>query len=242
MQVTDLWVLWWFWGRRCRGFALWFARLGLPFGWKGFFAARVAEASGVYRPGHRAGNVLLSGMVRVIFGDQVRDLLSGYRVLSRRFVKSFPALSAGFEIETELTVHALELRMPIAEVSTPYKERPQGSSSKLRTRRDGLRILTTILLLVKEERPMFFFSAAFALLALTSLGLALPIIIEFLETGLVPRFPTAILATGTMLLAFLSLVCGLILDTVTRGRRELKRLHYLSIPAVRPRVGGPGQR
>ncbi len=201
-------------------------------------AARVAEASGVYRPGHHAGNVLLSGMVRVIFGDQVRDLLSGYRILSRRFVKSFPALSTGFEIETELTVHALELRMPIAEVSTPYKERPEGSSSKLRTLRDGLRILTTILLLVKEERPMPFFSAAFALLALTSLGLALPIFIEFLESGLVPRFPTAILATGTMLLAFLSLVCGLILDTVTRGRRELKRLHYLSIPAVRQRDVG----
>jgi glycosyltransferase involved in cell wall biosynthesis len=200
-------------------------------------AARVTEAKGAYRSGHRLGNVLLSGIVHMIFGDRIRDVLSGYRAFSRRFVKSFPALSTGFEIETELTIHALELGMPTAEIDTPYRERPKGSTSKLRTFRDGLRILTTIAVLVKEERPLPFFSAVFGLLALTSLGLALPIFVEFLETGLVPRFPTAILATGLMLLGFLSFACGLILDTVTHGRRELKRLHYLSIPALAQTTG-----
>jgi hypothetical protein len=182
-----------------------------------------------YRPGHREGNALFAGVVRLVFGDRIRDLLSGYRVLSRRFVKSFPALSTGFEIETELTVHALELRMPVMEMETAYKDRPAGSLSKLRTIRDGFRILKMIALLVKEERPMPFFSLVFAALALLSLVLAYPIFVEFLETGLVPRFPTAILSTGLMMLAFLSLACGLILDTVTLARRELKRLHYLAI-------------
>ncbi len=195
-------------------------------------AARVPVADEAYRPGHRQGNLLLATMVRKIFGDRIRDLLSGYRVFSRRFVKSFPALSIGFEIETELTIHALELRMPLMEIDTAYKERPVGSLSKLRTFHDGLRILKTIAILTKEERPLPFFSLVFGVLALASLALAYPIFIEFLATGLVPRFPTAILSTGIMILAFFSLACGLILDTVTHGRRELKRLHYLSVPPL----------
>lgn len=196
--------------------------------------ARVATSGAAYRPGHRLGNYVLTKLVRVVFGDRISDMLSGYRVLSRRFVKSFPVLTEGFEIETELTVHALELRMPILEVPTPYRERPPSSPSKLNTVRDGWRILKTIFTLVKEERPVPFFSAIFAVLAATSLILAWPIFVTYLETGLVPRFPTAILSTGLMLLAFLSLACGIILDTVTRGRREMKRLHYLGIPAPGP--------
>src|SRR5690606_30218005 len=152
------------------------------------------------------------------------DMLSGFRVFSRRFVKTFPALSRGFEIETELTVHALELRMPIAEVPTPYKERPPGSASKLSTFKDGFRILWMISKLVREERPMEFFGVAAALLAAVSLLLAWPVFATYMETGLVPRLPTAVLSTGLMLLAFLALACGLILDTVTRGRREAKRM------------------
>ncbi len=196
-------------------------------------AARETSVSAAYRPGHRFGNALLTGIVAAIFGSPVRDMLSGYRVLSRRFVKSFPAFAHGFEIETEMTVHALELRMPIAEVKTPYKERPEGSNSKLRTFRDGFRILNTILSLIKEERPVVFFATVFAVLAATAIVLAVPIVVTFVQTGLVPRLPTAILATGMMLLAFLSLACGLILDTVTRGRQEMKRLHYLGIPRTR---------
>lgn len=195
-------------------------------------AARVTRIKQAYRPGHRFGNILLSTMVAAIFGRQVSDMLSGFRVFSRRFVKSFPALSSGFEIETELTVHALELRMPITEIDTPYKDRPHGSVSKLRTFSDGLRIFRTITSLIKEERPLAFFSLAFALLAVSSTLLAWPIFLEYTRTGLVPRFPTAILSTGLMLLAFLSLAAGLILDTVTRGRRELKRMWYLSIPPI----------
>jgi glycosyltransferase involved in cell wall biosynthesis len=192
-------------------------------------AVRVASADAAYRSGHRFGNFLLTKIVALIFGSRFSDLLSGYRVFSRRFVKSFPALTSGFEIETELTVHALELRMPIAEMETPYRERPSGSESKLRTLRDGWRILRTILLLAKEERPLHFFGLFFALLAATAVILSWPVLITFLETGLVPRFPTAILSTGLMLLAFLSLACGVILDTVTHGRQEMKRMHYLSI-------------
>lgn len=195
--------------------------------------ARVERSDAAYRPGHRLGNRLLTGLVARIFGRQFTDMLSGYRAMSRRFVKSFPALSAGFEIETELTVHALELRMPIAEVPTPYNERPAGSQSKLRTYRDGLKILRTIATLVKEERPLGFFSVAFAVLFTASLAFGWPVVTTYVQTGLVPRLPTAVLATGLMLLAFLGLACGLILDTVTRGRRELRRLHYLHIP---PRV------
>ena len=193
-------------------------------------AKRVAVSDEAYRFGHVFGNRLLTGLVAHSFGRRVSDLLSGYRVLSRRFVKSFPVLASGFEIETELTVHALELGMPQDEIETKYRERPEGSESKLNTYRDGARILRLIVVLLKEERPLAFFSAVFALLAITSVVLAWPIFIAFFETGLVLRIPTAILSTGIMLLAFLSLTCGFILDTVTRGRRELKRLSYLQIP------------
>lgn len=193
-------------------------------------AARADTSAAAYRPGHRLGNQILSGLVTLIFGRHITDVLSGYRAFSRRFVKSFPALSTGFEIETELTVHALELRMPIAEVRTPYRERPTGSTSKLRTVRDGIRILTTIMALVRDERPLRFFGSVGLAMFGMSLVFGWPVISTYLETGLVPRFPTALLATGLMLLAFLSVASGLILDTVTRGRRELKRLHYLQIP------------
>jgi len=193
--------------------------------------ARRTEIQAAYRPGHRFGNKLLTWLVTAVFGHRTEDMLSGYRVFSRRFVKSFPALSAGFEIETELTVHALELRMPLAEVVTPYKDRPEGSVSKLSTYRDGFRILTMIGKLVKEERPLQFFSIGALILALVSIVIAWPVFVTYMETGLVPRLPTAVLATGLMLLAFLSLVCGLILDTVTRARREIKRLAYLAHPA-----------
>src|SRR6202034_1132451 len=169
--------------------------------------ARVTTIAKAYRPGHRFGNWLLTSMVAWIFGNRFHDMLSGYRVMSRRYVKSFPALAAGFETETELTVHALELRMPIAEMLTVYKDRPEGSVSKLSTFRDGFRILWTIVVLVKEERPMQFFSLAAVALAVVSVVLAVPIFIEYAKTGLVPRFPTAILAMGLMILGFLSLSC-----------------------------------
>jgi glycosyltransferase involved in cell wall biosynthesis len=193
-------------------------------------ARRIATSEEAYRFGHVFGNRLLTSLVARSFGRRVSDLLSGYRVLSRRFVKSFPILTGGFEIETELTIHALELGMPQDEIDTAYKERPEGTESKLNTYRDGARILKTILVLLKEERPLVFFSIWFAVLAVASILFAWPIFVEFIDTGLVPRLPTAVLSTGLMLLAFLSLACGLILDTVTRGRRELKRLSYLQIP------------
>jgi glycosyltransferase involved in cell wall biosynthesis len=189
--------------------------------------ARLPVAQAAFRPGHALGNSVLSGIITFVFGDRIRDVLSGYRVMSRRFVKSFPALSAGFEIETELTVHALELRVPIAELAAPYKERPEGSTSKLNTVGDGVRILRLTFHLMKEERPLQFFGCIFLLLAMVSLGLGIPVVDTFLKTGLVPRLPTATLATGLMILAFLALVAGLVLDTVTRGRREFKRLYYL---------------
>lgn len=193
-------------------------------------AARVAEARAAYRLGHRLGNRLFTNIVRSAFGRGFSDILSGYRVLSRRFVKSFPGLSNGFEIETELTVHALELHLPAAEVATRYGERPDGSISKLRTLPDGLRVLWTIAALLKEERPFQFFTVISLAFAALSVGLAWPVLVTYWDTGLVPRFPTAILSTGVMLLAFLAATCGLILETVTRGRRELKRLHYLATP------------
>ena len=185
-----------------------------------------------FRPGHRFGNDLLTGCLALFFGRTFTDILSGYRVFSRRFVKSFPALSAGFETEIELSVHALELRMPIAEMHTPYKARPVGSASKLRTYRDGFRILMMIFNLFKEERPLAFFSIIAGALALIGIVLAYPVFMTYIETGLVPRFPTAILSTGLMILASLSLTCGFVLDTVTHGRREMKRLAYLSIPPL----------
>jgi glycosyltransferase involved in cell wall biosynthesis len=190
--------------------------------------ARLPSAEGAYRPAHQFGNKALSGLVARVFGRRLRDMLSGYRVMSRRFVKSFPALSTGFEIETEITVHALELRVPIAEITAPYIERPSGSASKLRTIGDGIRILKLIVHLVKEERPLQLFSAIFLALMTTSLALGVPVVMQFLSSGLVYRLPTALLATGLMILAFLNLFCGFVLDTVTRGRRELKRLIYLA--------------
>jgi hypothetical protein len=182
-----------------------------------------------YRRGHAVGNVALTRTVAWLFGEGLRDMLTGYRVFSRRFVKSFPSLTRQFEIETELTVHALALRMPVAELDTPYRARVPGSASKLHTFRDGSRIVLKIIQLLKDERPLPFFSALALLLAVTAIGLAWPVVGTFLETGLVPRFPTAMLATGIMLLAFLCLTCGLILDTVTRGRKEARRLAYLAL-------------
>lgn len=193
--------------------------------------ARVAEGTGAYRTGHRFGNRLLTGTVRRLFGGAFEDMLSGLRVFSRRYVKSFPARSRGFETETELTVHALELRMRCAEVPIHYRARPEGSHSKLSTWRDGVRILLTIAKLVINERPLAFFTTLAAALALLSVGLAAPIVVEFLHTGLVPRLPTAVLATGVMLTGLLSLVCGAVLHVVTLGRQEAKQLAYLAIPA-----------
>jgi glycosyltransferase involved in cell wall biosynthesis len=195
--------------------------------------ARKDTATEAYRPGHRFGNRILTEFVARIFGRAFNDILSGYRVFSRRFVKSFPALSIGFEIETELTIHALELRMPIAEIETPYYARPAGSTSKLNTWRDGARILRMILRLYQLQRPLAFFSWIAGVLAAVAIILAIPVLITFIETGLVPRLPTAVLSTGLMLLASLSLTCGLILDNVTRGRQEMKRLFYLGIEGIR---------
>ncbi|GAC1355718.1 MAG: glycosyltransferase family 2 protein [Acidobacteriaceae bacterium] len=192
---------------------------------------RITQIQAAYRPGHRFGNVMLTGIVAAIFGNRITDMLSGYRVFSRRFVKSFPALSSGFETETELTIHALELKMPLGEIDTPYKDRMEGSASKLNTYKDGARILATIVQLVKEEKPLQFFTVAAAILFVTGVGISIPIFLEFHRTHLVPRFPTAILATGIVLMSFLSLVCGLILDSVARGRKEAKRMIYLAIPA-----------
>jgi glycosyltransferase involved in cell wall biosynthesis len=192
---------------------------------------RISDAAAAYRPGHRAGNSLLTGLVGYLFGAHVTDMLSGYRVFSRRFVKSFPALSAGFETETELTVHALQLALPVGEISAAYRERPVGSASKLRTVSDGLRILRLILMLVKDERPLPFFSLCGVALFMTGLGLGSSVVLEFLRSGLVPRLPTAIVAAALVALSFLSFACGLILDSVGRGRREMKRLAYLGIPA-----------
>lgn len=193
--------------------------------------ARKSEVEAAYRPGHRLGNKLLTGMLAWLFGRTFTDILSGYRVFSRRFVKSFPVLSEGFEIETEISVHALELRMPVAERITAYAARPEGSESKLNTYRDGWRILMMILTLFRVEKPLAFFGLIGGALGGLSIGLSIPLFLTYFETGLVPRFPTAILATGIMLLAFLNGFCGLILDTVVRGRREMRRLAYLAVKA-----------
>jgi glycosyltransferase involved in cell wall biosynthesis len=191
-------------------------------------AARVNQEDAAYRRGHRTGNRLLTSFVTLVFGRAFSDILSGYRVFSRRFVKSFPVLSRGFEIETELTVHALELELPVAELETPYYSRMAGSASKLNTWRDGFRILWVIMRLYRSERPFQFFSAIAAVLAAVAIILAIPLVETFIREGLVPRLPTAVLATGLMLAAALAFMSGLILDTVTRGRRELKLLAYLS--------------
>jgi glycosyltransferase involved in cell wall biosynthesis len=194
-------------------------------------ATRVDREAAAYRPGHRAGNWLLTGFVAHMFGRAFTDILSGYRVFSRRFVKSFPILSGGFEIETELTVHALELELPVGELATPYYSRPSGSASKLSTWHDGFRILWTVLKLYRAERPLSLFGAFGLALGIMSIGLAIPIFITYVQEGLVPRLPTAVLSTGLMVLAFLSIACGLILDTVTRGRREFKLIAYLALRA-----------
>jgi glycosyltransferase involved in cell wall biosynthesis len=194
---------------------------------------RVDQAEAAYRRGHRTGNWMLTHFLSSVFGQAFKDILSGYRVFSRRFVKSFPVLSDGFEIETEFTVHALELALPVAELETPYYARPEGSFSKLNTWRDGFRILGTILKLYRSEKPLRFFTAIGAFLALIAIGLAIPIIITYLEQGIVPRLPTAVLSTGLMIVAMLSVSSGLVLDTVTRGRREMKLLAYLSQPPVK---------
>jgi len=194
--------------------------------------ARSSGAETTHRRGHRLGNAMLTGIVARLFGAHLNDMLSGYRVFSRRFVKSFPALATGFETETEYTVHALELRMPMAEVRTAYRDRPAGSMSKLRTYSDGLRILRTIVMLVKEERPLRFFGLSAVVFLVAGLALGVPVVVEFAETHLVPRLPTAILALGFTLLATMALMCGLILDSVTRGRREMKHLAYLAIPPL----------
>ena len=189
---------------------------------------REATRTAAYRSGHVLGNRLLTGLTSLMFGIKLHDMLTGYRIMSRRFVKSFPSAAAGFGIETEISVHAVRMKVPMAEVGTHYRERPAGSTSKLNTYRDGIRILFTIVGLMRRERPLVFFGAIFAFFALLSLAFGVPVVIEYFQTGLVPRLPTAVLVTGMMMLAFLSLFTGLILDTVTRGRWEIKRLRYLA--------------
>jgi len=193
-----------------------------------------AAAGDAYRRGHQMGNRMLTQSVARIFGGGCTDILSGYRAFSRRYAKSFPALSRGFEIETELTVHALELRMPCGEIMTRYGGRPEGSESKLSTYRDGWRILKTIGRLYVLERPLAFYGFSAALIALVSVLISIPLIVEYLKVGLVPRFPTAILSASMMICALLSLSCGLILDNVTRGRHEMRRLAYLAIALAEP--------
>jgi hypothetical protein len=195
-------------------------------------AARFSAAFGAYRPGHRIANIMLSEVVSWSFGTGITDLLSGYRVFSRRFVKSFPAMSVGFETETEFTIHALALHMPFEEVRTAYRSRPAGSRSKLKTVADGMRIIRAIVALIEQERPLQVFSLAALMLLGCGIGLGIPVVLEFLQTGLVPRLPTALLSTGLVLLGFLSLTCGLILNSVARGRKEVKRLAYLAIPPL----------
>lgn len=197
---------------------------------------RIETHQAAYRAGHRLGNRVLTGMVARLFGAQIEDMLSGYRVFSRRFVKSFPSSSREFEIETELTVHAMQMRMAVSEIDTDYKERPPGSTSKLRTFRDGWRILLTIMNLVRNERPLLFFALIALLLVAIATALGVPIIFDYLDTGLVPRFPTAILASALMVIAVIALATGAILDVVAHVRREAKRLVYLQHPAPsRPR-------
>ncbi len=196
--------------------------------------SRVSSGAEAYRPGHRFGNRLLTQIVRNIFGRETTDMLSGYKALSRRFVKSFPAMSGGFETETELTVHALEMRMPMGEIAAAYKERPPGSTSKLRTFRDGIKILSLISRLIKDERPLQFFAAVGLLIGACGVLLGLPVVLAYFETGLVPRLPTAVLSVGMVVLGWLSIFTGLILDVVTKARQEVKRLTYLSIPAIGP--------
>lgn len=191
---------------------------------------RIETEDAAYRDGHRWGNTMLTGVVRVIFGNRVQDMLSGYKVFSRRFVKSFPALSQGFDIETELTVHALELTMPVAHVEGSYRGRPSGSVSKLRTYSDGWRILKMIFKLIRHERPMLFFSTIACILVLLSVVISIPVVLTYFQTGLVPRLPTAVLSTGIIILGALSFFAAIVLDIVSRGRKEVKLLAYLQHP------------
>jgi glycosyltransferase involved in cell wall biosynthesis len=200
---------------------------------------RIETHQMAYRAGHRLGNAVLTGLVAKLFGAQIVDMLSGYRVFSRRFVKSFPSSSREFEIETELTVHAMQMKMAVAEVDTNYKERPPGSTSKLRTFRDGWRILMTITNLVRNERPLLFFALIALLLVLVATALGIPVIMDYVDTGLVPRFPTAILASALMVIAVIALATGAILDLVAHVRREAKRLAYLRHPAPDRRAAPP---
>ena len=198
------------------------------------------EAKDAYRGGHVLGNRIFTGLLSGLFGRSFSDIFSGYRVFSRRFVKSFPVLSEGFEIETEMSVHALELKMPVGEVETSYGARPEGSHSKLSTYGDGWKILKTIANLYRVERPVLFYGSIGALLVIAAIILAIPLVETYLQTGLVPRFPTAILVTGMVIVAVLCIFAGLILDTVTRGRREVRRLAYLSLSS--PGFPGEGDR
>ncbi|WP_194954668.1 glycosyltransferase family 2 protein [Sphingopyxis solisilvae] len=200
---------------------------------------REEQDMGAYRHGHRLGNQLLTYTLSAFFGRSFSDILSGYRVFSRRFVKSFPAFSDGFEIETEISVHALRMRMPTGEVATSYFARPEGSVSKLATYRDGVRILSTIFDLVRQERPLFFFASIALTLAIVSIALAIPLADTYLRTGQVPRFPTAILSSALMIVAFLFALAGLILDTVVRGRRETLRMAYLGVAIAVPKIRAP---
>ena len=201
--------------------------------------ARVATEDGAYRTGHRFGNRMLTGLVREIFGRRFGDMLTGYRVFSRRFVKSFPAASKGFEVETELTVHALQLRLPCEEMDTAYGARAEGSASKLNTVRDGIRIVSMISLLVREERPLLFFGTAAAMLFVVAGGLSVPVVQDYLATGLVPRYPSLMVAVALIAMGMVSIGCGLILDTVSRGRLEQRRLAYLATPGPAA-LGEPG--
>jgi hypothetical protein len=195
-------------------------------------AARYGEVQDAYRPGHRLGNALLTAIVAWVFGGGITDLLTGYRVFSRRFVKSFPALSSGFETETEFTVHALALHMPVQEVRAHYRNRAAGTRSKLNTVADGMRILRAIMTLIQQERPFQVFATASLGFLCLGVGLGIPVVVEFLRTGLVPRLPTALLSVGLVLLSSLSITCALILDSVSRGRKENKRLAYLMVPPL----------
>ena len=180
-----------------------------------------------YRSGHRGGNKVLTKIVELILGYKLRDMLSGLRVFSKRFVKTFPAESKGFEIETELTIFALSRRLPTKEIDTNYFSRPEGSFSKLSTYKDGIRILKTIVFLIKEECPMMFFGMISLFLFLVGLGLGIPVVIEYLNTGLVPRFPTAILASSLMICSFISLLMGIVLESVAKVKKEIGRANYL---------------
>ena len=193
-------------------------------------AVRIETHHAAYRHGHKLGNNMITGTVRIIFGDRIHDMLSGYKLLSRRFVKSFPMISKGFDIETELAIHALELDLPIYNIKGNYRERGEGSVSKLNTFKDGWKILMMIMRMVRHEKPLFYFGVIGILLAMFSVILGIPLLVTWFETGLVPRFPTAILATGLMIIAGMSFQVGIILDTVTRGRREIKLLNFLQIP------------